>query len=93
MDAEHLASPYLRDILAKGKKFRLQQDVGTVLQNIKEGIQGYVDHKKKKKRDDQAYHLALDAWARAVVTRAQGKLAEAVKKWPQEPDGYPGLRQ
>ena len=48
---------------------------------------------KKKHREDEAYHRGLDAWAQQVLARAQGKLAEAVRRWPQEPDGYPGLRQ
>ena len=33
-----LASPYLREILAKGKKYRLQQPVASVLARVNEGL-------------------------------------------------------
>ena len=36
--ADHLASPLLRDILAKGKKYRLPQPVSSVLVRLNEGL-------------------------------------------------------
>ena len=47
---EELISPYLQEILAKGKKYRLQQPMGTVLTSLKEGLRGYIDFKLKKQQ-------------------------------------------
>ena len=87
-----LASPYLRDILAKGKKYRLQQPVASVLARVNEGLAQYTAHKKKG-NDDPDYHEALENWAAAVVARAQLRLSQAAIARAPEPEGYPGLKQ
>ena len=92
-DPAKLASPYLRDILAKGKKYRLQQPVSSVLTRLREGLTEYVVHKAKAHQGDMAYIAALEAWAALVVAKAEVKLAEASRCRPPEPDGFPGLRQ
>ena len=91
-EAEHLVSGYLRDILKKGKKYRLQQPVPTVLRRLEEGLAEYVDYKKKKD-PDPVTHAALDRWAEAVRARAKARLAAAARDRPPDPDGYPGLRE
>lgn len=42
-EVEFLRSPYLRDILARGKKFRLEEPVSMILPRLKEGLDGYID--------------------------------------------------
>ena len=90
---DYLSSPYLRDILARGKKYRLQQPVGTILSRLQEGLHEYTGHKKKHRLNDQPFHAALDAWAAAVLARAGARLARAARTQAPEPDGYPGLRK
>jgi len=87
-----LASPYLRDILAKGKKYRLQQPVSSVLARVNEGLAQYTAHKKKG-NDDPDFHEALENWAAAVVARAQLRLSQAAIARAPKPEGYPGLKQ
>ena len=86
-----LASPYLRGILSKGKKYRLRQPVSSVLAHVRDGINEYLDYKKRRNRDDPEYHKALDTWAHAVMARARWRATEAAKTRPQEPDGYPDM--
>jgi len=90
-EPEELASPYLRDILSKGKKYRLKQPVHTVLTRLKEGLDQYVDYKVKTNQNDADYERALHKWAEAVTARAEARMVEAARENPQEPDGYPDL--
>jgi len=90
---EELASPYLRDILCRGKKYRLKQPVYSVLARVDEGLAQYVDWKRKANPDDEGYHQALLAWADAVKARAQARLMQAARDNPPEPDGYPDLHR
>jgi hypothetical protein len=91
-EADHLAAGYLRDILRKGKKYRLQQPIPTVLRRLEEGLAEYVEYKKKKD-PDPGTHEALDRWAKAVRARAKARLTDAARDRPPDPDGYPGLRE
>ena len=43
---EELASPYLQDILCKGKKYRLKQPVHSILARLDEGLSQYVEWKR-----------------------------------------------
>ena len=67
-EPRQLASPYLRDILAKGKKYRLQQPVASVFARMNEGLGQYTAHKKRGK-DDSDYHGARENWAAAVIAK------------------------
>ena len=91
-DPSHLKSPYLRDILSRGKKYRLEQPLGTVLARLSEGLQQYVDFKVKSKRGDQVYEAALHKWMEALMKKAQAKLQAAAVETRPPPGGYPGLR-
>ena len=91
-DPSHLKSPYLRDILSKGKKYRLEQPLGSVLSRLSEGLQQYVDYKVKSKRGDQVYHTALSKWMDALMKKALAKLQAAAVETRPSPEGYPGLK-
>ena len=91
-DPAFLKSPYLRDILAKGKKYRLQQPIATILPRLQEGITQYIDYKMKAKKGDNAFAAAMEKWASAVMAAAKTRLTqEAVNQVP-EPEGCPGLK-
>ena len=92
-DPAYLKSPYLRDILAKGKKYRLQQPLASILPRLQDGITQYIDYKMKAKRDDYAYAAALERWASAVMAGARARLSQAAINQVPEPDGYPGLKE
>jgi len=44
---EELASPYLRDIRSEGKKFRLPKEVSSVMMRLTEGVNQYLEYKKR----------------------------------------------
>ena len=92
-DPSHLKSPYLRDILGKGKKYRLEQPLGSVLARLGEGLQQYVDYKMKSTRGDQAYEAALRKWMEALMKKAQARLQAAARETRPMPEGYPGLKE
>ena len=92
-DVSMLASSYLREILAKGKKYRLQQPLASVLPRLKEGLDDYISYKVRLKRGDANYQAALERWAAMVLSVAQVRISEAAREERPEPDGYPGLKQ
>jgi hypothetical protein len=88
---EQLKSPYLRDILAKGKKFRLEQLLSSVLPRL-QGLREYVDYKIRKAEGDAKVAGALKAWMEAIWGRARAALSSAAATRRPLPDGFPGLR-
>ena len=92
-EVSQLRSPYLQDILAKGKKYRLEQPLPSVLPRLQEGLKQYIDYKTKVARGDQGVEMALERWAKAVVDAARLKLQQAASSTHPTPDGYPGLRE
>ena len=92
-DPAFLKSPYLQDILAKGKKYRLQQPLASILPRLQEGLTEYIDHKMKAKRGDNAFAAAMEKWSSAVMAAAKARLAQAAINQGPEPEGYPGLKQ
>ena len=89
---EELASPYLRDILSKGKKFRLPQQLSSVMMRLTEGVGQYLEYKKRGRAEEE-WHAALEAWAGAVLAKAQARLTAAAQTQPPEPDGHPDLQR
>jgi hypothetical protein len=91
-DPALLKSAYLQDILSKGKKYRLQQPLPSVLLRLQDGLEEYTAYKVKSKQGDQAYATALARWAAAIMAAARTRLSEAAVNQAPEPDGYPGLK-
>ena len=60
-DVSKLVSPYLRDILVKGRKFRLEQPLSSIIPRLEEGLQQYVGYKMRAKQGDVAYQAQLEA--------------------------------
>jgi hypothetical protein len=79
--------------LAKGKKYRLQQPLASILPRLQEGLSEYIDHKLKAKRGDETFGAAMERWAKAVMAAARGRLEQAAINMVPEPDGYPGLKE
>ena len=92
-DVEQLKSPYLRDILAKGKKFRLEQPLSSVLPRLQEGLREYVDYKIRKAEGDARVAGALQVWMDAILSRARAALSISAAARRPLPDGFPGLRE
>jgi hypothetical protein len=92
-DPACLQSPYLRDILLKGKKYRLQQPLGSVLPRLRDSLDQYIAYKVRATQGDQGYADALGRWAHAVMAAARTRLVQAAIDSVPEPDGYPGLKQ
>jgi hypothetical protein len=86
-DPACLRSPYLRDILLKGKKYRLQQPLGSVLPRLRDGLDQYIAYKVRAKQGDQGYADALGRWAHAVMAAARTRLVQAAIDSAPEPDG------
>jgi len=59
---------------------------------LTEGVNQYLEYKKRG-RAEVAWHAALDAWAAAVLARAQIRLTAAAQTHQPEPDGHPDLRR
>jgi hypothetical protein len=91
-DVTKLAGPYLRDILSKGRKFRLEQPMSSVLPRLEEGLEQYVSYKVRAKRGDAGYLMQLERWADAVMAKARTKVVQGAAAQLPMPDGYPGLR-
>ena len=92
-DVSQLKSPYLQDILGKGKKFRLEQPLSSVLPRLREGLQEYVEYKVRKSGGDSNTAAALTSWMATILEKAHAALtASAVARHPL-PDGFPGLRE
>ena len=91
-DVSLLASPYLRDVLAKGKKYRLQQPLASVLPRLRDGLDEHINHKMKAKKGDTKSSTTLQKWASAVTAAAKVRLSKAAKEVRPEPEGYPGLK-
>ena len=92
-DPAQLASPWLQDILAKGKKYRLQQSLSSVLPQLQNGLKEYQGYKQKKYPEDPAYHAQLEKWAAKVMAIATTRLTQAAQAQTPAPDGYPELRK
>jgi hypothetical protein len=92
-DPSFLKSPYLRDILAHGKKYRVEQPLPTVLRSCKDGLRPYIDYKMKFNKGDPAFGAALERWSHAVMAVAKTRLQEAAKSSAPTPDGYSGLKE
>eukprot|EP00667_Euglena_gracilis_P000109 EG_transcript_109 len=92
-DPDELASPYLREILSKGKKYRLRLPISSVLARLEDGLRQYVEYKTKAHQDDEGYRTGLLKWAEAVRARAEARITQAAREHPHEPDGYPNLQE
>ena len=92
-EVAQLRSPYLQDILAKGKKYRLEQPLPSILLRLNEGLKQYVTYKVRAARGDHAVEAALEAWSKAVMDAARAKLQHAAGNKKPAPDGYPGLKE
>ena len=85
------AAPYLRDIPTKGRKFRLEQPLASILPRLEEGLQQYMDYKMRSKQGDWAFQAQLERWAEAIMARARHKVVQGAMAAKPLPDGQPGL--
>ena len=92
-DTRSLRWPYLADLTAKGKKYRLPGDLGTVQKELDMALEGYMAWALKNNNDASREEKLVD-WAKAVRGKAVTLWKEAQeKKGAKTIDGYPGLRQ
>jgi len=94
IDSRNLRWPFLRSLVVKGKKFRLETDMDSVFGDLATSLENYVQWYSKKCPDQAAqlrvwsqavYEHCRENWRRAVQ---DGKLSAAMK-----PSGYPALRK
>ena len=93
IDTRRLKWPYLKSLVVKGKKFRLEADRDTVLHDLKTSLSEYVawgarreptEAYKLQSWADSVYEKCLENWRRAFN--------DGVLRSEYLPDGFPGLR-
>ena len=92
-DTRKLRWPYLRTLVQRGKKFRLQGDMEQVFTDLHASLQGYSVWCSRGKPERLQ---KLEEWADAVYERCRANWARKLQSDPkhaQTPDGYPGLRR
>ena len=93
IDTRKLRWPYLRKIVERGKKFRLQCDMDTVFAELRHLLDCYVTWSA---RGDEERLEKLEDWADAVYKRCKANWERKVQESPSHlrgPKGYPGLRR
>ena len=91
-NTRNLKWPYLRTMVQRGRKFRLESDMDTVFADLRASLNGYVVWCS---RGDQRRLDKLDEWADAVYERCRRNWLSWVRseKATPKPQGFPGLRQ
>ena len=93
IDTRKLRWPYLRKIVERGKKFRLESDMDTVFAELRHSLDCYVTWSA---RGDEERLEKLEDWADAVYKRCKANWERKVQESPSHlrgPKGYPGLRR
>ena len=93
IDTRKLRWPYLKKIVERGKKFRLESDMNTVFAELRHSLDCYVTWSA---RGDEERLAKLEDWADAVYKRCKENWERKVQDSPSHlrgPKGYPGLRR
>ena len=93
VDTRVLRWPYLRTLVQRGRKFRLDSDIEDVFLSLRKALEEYClwACRGKSERLD-----ALEKWADAVYERCRSNWAEKLQSpgfVPENPSGYPHLRR
>ena len=92
VDTRNLKWPYLRTMVQRGRKFRLETDMDTVFNDLRASLNGYAAWCA---RGNQRRLDKLDEWADAVYDRCRKNWLSRVqeKQTTLKPQGFPGLKQ
>jgi hypothetical protein len=90
-DPGRLAPALLRDILTRGKKFRLELPTSTAWTALREGLQQYIAWKMKGREEDAVFRGALGRWADMVMAKCMANQQRRQNGVSREPEGYPAL--
>ena len=93
VDTRKLRWPYLRDLVKRGRKYRLESDIDDIFLSLRKALEEYClwCSRGKSERLD-----ALEKWADAVYEHCSRNWAEKLQSpdfVPANPSGYPRLRR
>ena len=93
VDTRKLRWPYLRSLVQRGRKYRLDSDMDDVFLNLRKALEEYCLWCSRGKSERLN---ALEKWADAVYEHCRRNWAEKLQSpgfVPENPSGYPHLRR